>query len=442
MLTRGMSRKESQPQSSMEGSDTGKAQRVLQIEKFESNTQVWKRWRQRLERSFFIFKITDNTEKTAYLLHCIGAEPFATLCDRLEPEDPYAKSYEDLCKKLEEFYSPEPLEIVEIFTFRKRLQKEGESAQEYMAALQKLSQHCNFGNYATTELRNQFVVGMRGQRIQARLLESPNLTMDGPLKIAISMERVDQGIQQLKPEKGVGGTEQVDFVGPNHRNRKKTAEASYHSGSRPRKGKAEPKKTPAGKGASSVRNKKCNKHEIMCYRCGGDHLSPACSLPKSIECRECGGFSHLKKVCKKKAVANLVEEITVVDNVEEHSDRRASYTVSLSVEKVKVCFSIDCGAAVTLISQDWLKERWPKLKLCRTDLKLRSYYKVQFESLGYVKVKVKDGDTVKLLNMYVVDCDREPLLGREWINQLIVLKKLKESLVEVQALNWVQKKIL
>lgn len=43
-----------------------------------------------------------------------------------------------LCNKLEEFSEQEPLEIAEIFTFRKRLQKEGETAQEYLATLQKL----------------------------------------------------------------------------------------------------------------------------------------------------------------------------------------------------------------------------------------------------------------------------------------------------------------
>lgn len=125
---------ESNSRNSGDGND-GRLQNVLQVEKFEPTTQSWKRWRQRLEGAFYLFKITDEKEKTAYLLHYIGVKPFEILCDRLEPENPYTKSYAELCGKIEEFYVPEPLEIAEIFTFRKCTQKDGETAQEFMAEL-------------------------------------------------------------------------------------------------------------------------------------------------------------------------------------------------------------------------------------------------------------------------------------------------------------------
>lgn len=172
----------------------------VQIENFDPSTQTWKLWLQRLEGSFKIFKIADGEEKVAYLLHYIGVEAFGILGDHLDPDDPYSKSFEELCKKLEEFYAPEPLEIAEIFTFRKRIQKEGELVQEYLAALQKLSLYCKFGNYLKTELRNQFVFGIKYPQIQARLLEIVDLTMDSTLKIACSMEKADQGIHQLKDD--------------------------------------------------------------------------------------------------------------------------------------------------------------------------------------------------------------------------------------------------
>lgn len=96
-------------------SSSTKVQNVMQMEMFDPSTQSWKRWLQRLEGSFRVFKITADEEKVAYLLHYIGTEAFGILCDRLDPEDPYSKSFIVICKKLEEFYSPEPLEITEIF---------------------------------------------------------------------------------------------------------------------------------------------------------------------------------------------------------------------------------------------------------------------------------------------------------------------------------------
>lgn len=73
----------------------------------------------------------------------------------------------------------------------------------------------------------------------------------------------------------------------------------------------------------------------------------------------------------------------------------------------------------------------------KTDIKLRSYCEINFGPVGFVKIRVMDGNSTKILNMYVVNYNREPLLGREWIN-LEVLKNLKNSLNQVQTLNWIE----
>jgi len=125
-------------------------------------------------------------------------------------------SYDALLNKLKEYYAPRPLEIAEIFVFRKRLQLPKESTQEYMAALQKLSLYCKFGEYLKTELRNQFVYGLRNQRIQGRLLETANLTMELALKTASGMELAEKGVTELKSEAVA-----VDFVGSSDKALKK-----------------------------------------------------------------------------------------------------------------------------------------------------------------------------------------------------------------------------
>lgn len=325
----------------------------MQVEKFDTAIQTWKGWLQRLEGSFRVFKITAEEEKSAYLLHYIGAEAFGILCDRIDPADSYSKSFGELCKKLEEFYAPEPLEIAKIYTFRKRMQKEGETAQEYMAALQKLSLHCKFGSYLKTELRNQFVFEIRNSRIQARLLETADLTMDSALKMAGSMEKADQGIHQLKEEQATSeALVAVDYVAAGVKNKKKGFEKERYK-KRQGTAKTEANNRFAFKGAGNskvVRNdSKSNK--IICYRCGGNHLAPSCSLSRSIKCLECGGFGHLRKVCKKKGQTNYVEDIAAVERTQEHGKHRANYTVSLQIENKKVSFDVDCGAAVTLVSQ-------------------------------------------------------------------------------------------
>lgn len=117
-------------------------------------TRRGNRWLQRLEGTFRIFQICEKADRVAYLLHFVGVKAFGILCDRLDLVDPYTQPYDTLVGKLKEFYEPESLEIAEIYIYRKRMQRSEENAQEYMAALQKLSLHCKFREYLQTELRN------------------------------------------------------------------------------------------------------------------------------------------------------------------------------------------------------------------------------------------------------------------------------------------------
>lgn len=186
--------------------------------------------------------------------------------------------------------------------------------------IQKLSMYCKFGNYLKTELRNQFVMGVRFPRIQARLLETVDLTMESALKIAVSMEKADQGIHQLKNEKDKTVSEQVDFVGAGTKNKKKMIVKSNQNGGRQLHKKTEAKTGYSQKDkGSSKYNSQNDKSKIMCFRCGGNNLAPSCTLPRNIECKECGGFGHLKRVCKKKGQTNFVEDIATVEKPDEHT---------------------------------------------------------------------------------------------------------------------------
>jgi len=106
------------------------------------------------------------------------------------------------------------------------------------------------------------------------------------------------------------------------------------------------------------------------------------------------------KVCKKKDQTHMLEEVCHVDMLE-HLEHRAKFTVPLQVENRKIVFNVDCGSAVTLVSEKWLKSTFSNLTLHKTSLKLRLYYKENFVLLGFVKVKIKDFDKTKNLNMYV-----------------------------------------
>ncbi|XP_055645629.1 uncharacterized protein K02A2.6-like [Toxorhynchites rutilus septentrionalis] len=87
--------------------------------------------------------------------------------------------------------------MVELWKFRQRMQREGESITEYITALQRDAKYCGFGEYLQKGLRNQLVFGLRNQRIRTRLIEERELTFDKAKQIALSMEASGEGAEVL-----------------------------------------------------------------------------------------------------------------------------------------------------------------------------------------------------------------------------------------------------
>ncbi|XP_013144902.1 PREDICTED: uncharacterized protein LOC106108315, partial [Papilio polytes] len=179
-------------------------------------------------------------------LHYIGADLYETLCDLLSPKTPETCSYSHNVDVLQLHLDPKPLEIAEFFKFHHRLQNEGEPVKDYLVALRKMAITCNFGTFLTTALRNQFVCGIRSQRIRDRLLESRDLTLERAVDIAAGIESaLAERTHTESLEKS------IQFLNV----KKKMSPVSSKSG---------------------LVSTKSNK--IVCYRCGGDHFANQCPM--------------------------------------------------------------------------------------------------------------------------------------------------------------------
>lgn len=74
---------------------TNTVQTIFTIEMFDPKMFSWNRWEQRLRGAFNIFNIQEAT-KLHYLLHYMGNETFAIVCDKLHPADPTSKTYAEI----------------------------------------------------------------------------------------------------------------------------------------------------------------------------------------------------------------------------------------------------------------------------------------------------------------------------------------------------------
>ena len=84
------------------------------------------------------------------------------------------------------------------FKFNTRVQQSDEEIGNYIAALPKLAENCNYSDKLDEMLRDRLVCGVHDDRVQRLLLMETNLTWDKAVTIASSHEAADKNVHILK----------------------------------------------------------------------------------------------------------------------------------------------------------------------------------------------------------------------------------------------------
>ncbi len=116
------------------------------------------------------------------------------------PGKPADKTFDELCETLERHLAPKPLVIAERFRFHKRNQQAGESISDYCVAIQKLSEHCEFGTTLRDALRDRLVCGLLNEHIQRKLLVEVDLSYDKAKAIALAAETATKDAEELRKQ--------------------------------------------------------------------------------------------------------------------------------------------------------------------------------------------------------------------------------------------------
>ncbi|KAK9736597.1 Reverse transcriptase (RNA-dependent DNA polymerase) [Popillia japonica] len=311
---------------------------VSSIETFDTSKKI-NRWLMRLESAFNVFAVAPN-KKAAYLLHYMSPDAYNVLCDKISPENPDTKTYEQLVNTMKLHYNPEPLEIAENFRFIQRKQHEGDSARVYLTALQKMATTCKFGDYLKKKaLRNQFVFGLRTQNIQSRLLEQKELDIEKAVDIAVSMETSARDAAHL------------------HRSNIANIHSVGNSKVQPRQQSA----VPGGVQRPYVKQNVIDTEgSIKCFRCGSDkHLATTCNKQnlicskckrkghlsrvheitcnkQNLICSKCKRKGHLSRVCMKFKNTDRIDQVDEVLSIQsDHTQYRKKFTLALQVNQWK-----------------------------------------------------------------------------------------------------------
>lgn len=382
-------------ENSARGLATNVTSSVGQMTEFNLKHDDFNAWSERFELYIMLNEINKHKKKLMFLT-LLGNEGYSLMRDLCMPMKPVEKSYDDLKTLLLNYINPKPNVITERYKFKERKQLNNETIVQFVTALKKMSEYCEFAVSLDSALRDQLIWGLKDQNIKKRLLSEELLTFKKCVEMSIAMEAANNDVTRLdQREERINYQKQFKF-----------------------KRKIQPKK----EGRKGVENKS----KIVCYCCGTPgHTKPECKYKMSI-CLNCKKSGHLKKVCKAKANnINSLEECDLnLSSLFKLETIKCNYVkpfvVKLYIGDKLQEFQIDTGSGVTIININDFK----KLNIVneyiieKANISLRAYNDTIIEPVGMVSINIKYENQLEKLNIYLVKEKGPPIIGREWLIKL------------------------
>jgi hypothetical protein len=179
---------------------------IGKLGEFQEGKETFVNYVERMEQ-FFVVNEGKNEKKVAVFLSVVGPATYGILKNLVQPALPKDKTFQEIVEALKNYYMSKPLVFSERSKFNKRNQKEGESVNEYVFELKKLSSFCEFGEFLKEALRDTLVCGLKSEAIQKKLLSERDLDFDGAVRIATAMETAEKDTLSF-----AGNTEPVYYM--------------------------------------------------------------------------------------------------------------------------------------------------------------------------------------------------------------------------------------
>ncbi|XP_058985915.1 uncharacterized protein K02A2.6 [Musca domestica] len=355
----------------------------------------WQVYEEQMQFFFMANGLDDDKAKKAIFLSSCGTETYALLKSIATPENITDASFtfDKAITLLRKHFCPHANIIIQRFQFYRRDQQEEEEIPEYLAALRKLCQHCDFKDLDEM-LRDRLVCGMRDTNLQKRLLANEKLTLEVAENEAIANEEAQKSLTTLK------GSTNVPVV-------------------------------------NRIGNRKVNKQDEMkrCFRCNGNHSADTCRF-KNEQCFFCKKQGHIERACitktkKKKTHHYQKHHRSSVNQVSDQKGGNKEYVLTVSSQSTSsfvreiniydrpVKMEIDSGASHSIMSQRRFVEHFGKMRFEKSDIDLRTWGNDKKLSIvGKVLVPVSTAKFNGKLWLLVVSGDGPSLIGRNWFQDL------------------------
>ncbi|XP_029163713.1 uncharacterized protein K02A2.6-like [Nylanderia fulva] len=403
----------------------------------------WETYTERLELYFVANDVKDE-KQAAVLLTKISADTYKLIRDLCTPVKPSAKTFAQLVKLVNDHLNPKPSETMERCKFHQAQQSHTESVAEFAARLKNLSITCNFGNNATTALRDQLVCGLRDHATKTLLFREENLTFDKAFKLATTVESAEKNASSTSRPNGESSKETVNkFQGNSENNRQFQ---SRGKGSNRGKQGSPQHNNNTRPGVKDKRTTNINQERSSsCYCCGkNNHWARDC-YHRFNTCNICKQKGHLASVCKTGRAVQHIQQGTD-DHEEQQRDEYDFFMatdgndsskttsgklyykdhvndveaepmyMSMMINGKRIEMEIDTGSYAAIISKKDRELYFPNCEVKASKVPLKAYGKVLLEHEGILdNLDVRLGKQRATLQMRVMTRDGPILIGRHWL---------------------------
>ena len=341
---------------------------IGRIGEFSEDTETFTAYVERMEMFFTVNNVVETfgsenvtanrrigQQRKAIFLTEVGPEVYSVLSNPLSPVKPKDSTLENIIRRLKDHYDPAPCKITESFHFGMENQNLGESINDYIVALKKLSIHCNYGEFLNRALRDRFVCGLNSAKIQNKLLNTSGLTFDTACQIAISMELADKNSREFsRPHSGVGpeATSSVNKLSASENNRQRGAKCSQCNG-------------------YNHSPKSCKFKDATCYRCQEvGHLAVVCKKWVQGKPVRGGRIQHLDADCvDRDAVDNggPDDELGIFGLYATSSKGSKGYHVEVEINGENMDMQIDTATDYSIMSRDKYVKKFKSVPLQKTN---------------------------------------------------------------------------
>lgn len=406
-----------------------------QMTEFSPDNHIFNEWKERLEIHFTDIGVETETSKKATLLKSIGTNAYSLLRAFCDPQKPNDKTYDELCKLLENHYMPPVIIFRERQIFYTASKNYDESVSQWYARVKTLALKCKF-NDLEEAVRDRFIMGMANEE---KLFEK---FCEDDEKITVSKALSKALIYEVKLKDKARSTD-VNFI----RNKGNNNAPRGHQSN--------------GK-----------KHEA-CKHCGWkSHKSTMCKFKDAI-CNNCGRKGHLKPVChaKEKNLSTNFVNLTSISHIQKTNtdistfvntgtrvgpmdgggiDRYSIFNISgqpksdtfnlaVCIDGIRFDAECDTGSPTSLMPLSHFSKHFDPHVLKTTVDGYDDYGGHPIKIIGEFLPSIMYRDQTQNINMIVTDVNRPILLGRNFLRAFGFMLQQVNSITENNSENAISK---